>query len=518
MQRVSDAWKAAGYAFIGLSAIFVLWFTTTFCFSTKLWLLAPDPTYAYLLNGLNVATLHGVGHTDHPGTVLQILCGVLLRIFYFFAPDFNSNDFISSVLTHPEWYLKNIFTSFFVLQSLILTVVAASAWRSFHNVALLIVILTGLFSTPRLIAIQAPFLRPEILIPSLLLLLMLATLMRWRENTLNPSTPSRRLAWSVGVLTGLAFFTKVTCFPVFCASFFFWKDWKSRCRYLAGFVIIVLICLPFIWLRLGSAISWFIGLALHDGHYGSGSATILSPARFYTNMITIVFSNYNIVVLLVLTLVGLFILRKERHSLGWKISALYMLSIIIIMTLTAKHYNAHYLIAIYMPAFFVPCAYIAMSKEKWKLVALCTICSCIFFMSCNILYGRIAISSNSAAFSGKFAYYDFDNFKEKIIVESYHSYTISYGMSFGNDFTRNRYGERLRTIYNNVFTYNIGKNQFSHFGKPISFEDMALQGDIVIRGNRIKTNGVVNNLILGAEIASFPEGDALYTLTGVKQK
>ena len=38
------------------------------------WDLNYDPSYAYLLNGLNLSLSHGnVGHTDHPGRDLKLL-------------------------------------------------------------------------------------------------------------------------------------------------------------------------------------------------------------------------------------------------------------------------------------------------------------------------------------------------------------------------------------------------------------------------------------------------------------
>jgi len=516
MQTTFDARKITGYVFIGISAVFVFYVSTTICFSTKYWLLEPDPTFPYLLNGLNIATLHGVGHTDHPGTVLQILCAILLRIFYFCVPDANTNDIVRSVLSNPEWYLKNIYISFFAIQSIILAAVAARIWSSFNNVTLLIVILTGLFVSPQLLSMQADSLRPEILIPSLLLLLTLATLKRWRENTLNPPIPSRTLTWSAGALAGAALFTKATCFPVFCVSFLFWKDWKSRWYYVAGFACIALICLPLIWPKLYETLSWFSSLALHEGKYGSGSATILSPTLFTANITTILSSNISTAALLALTIAGLFVYRKERHSLGWKIAALYMLSIIIIVALVAKHYAQHYLIAVYITAFFVPFVYIAQTKKVYLKLVTCIFCVFLFFVSCNTLYNK-SNAIDKSAFTGNSFHYDDTIFQNYTIVESYRTYTKIYALSFGNTYSNGQYGELLRSIYTHCFEYNIWNKQFYHFQKHVSFEEIASSGrPVIIRGTNLKRDNYGKNLILGKEITAFPEGDVMYEFSGVK--
>lgn len=434
MQHLADARRLIGCVFIGFGAVFVLYVTTTYCFSTQTWLLGgSDGTYSYLLNGLNVATLHSVGHTDHPGTVLQILCGV---------------------------------------------------W-------------------------------PEILIPSLFLLLTLVTLKRWREDSLDVPVPSRTLALMAGILTGAALFTKITFFPIFGASFFFWKDKKSRWCYILGFACVMLICVPFFWDLLGRTVSWFIGLALHAGHYGSGQATIVDPATFYANIREIISSNIPIAGLFVMTLCGLLIFRNERHKLGWKMPALYTLAVAILIVIAAKHYMPRYLLPIILTCFFMPLICCTQLKRGIpSKIVVCIICCLFIFSSSYKLYTNSTVISR---FSGNYANYDDNIFQGKNIVESYNTYTISYGFSLGSAFSKNRHGELLREIYPNIFDYNIWNKQFYHFGKHVSFEEIASRGPVMIRGNNLK-GPPGEALILGEKIASFPEGDMMYELRGEKKQ
>ena len=44
-----------------------------------------DPSYAYLLNGLNLSLTHGnVGHIDHPGTTVQVMAAFIIKVTYQF--------------------------------------------------------------------------------------------------------------------------------------------------------------------------------------------------------------------------------------------------------------------------------------------------------------------------------------------------------------------------------------------------------------------------------------------------
>ena len=521
MQLAASTRKAIGYVLIGFSVIFFLWSSTAYCFSSKRWLLIGDATYAYLLNGLNIATLYGVYHTDHPGTVLQILCAIWLRIYYFFAPDANTNTLVVSVLTHPEWYLRNIFTSVFVLQAIILAGVAAWVWSVFKNFALLIVILVSPFISPQLIITQSEELWPEILIPSLCLLLALVTLMRWRENALNSPIPSRVLAWSSGAVTGLAIFTKITCLPIFFMSFFFWKDKRSRLYYLAGFACIALICLPPIWNELGRTLSWFIALASHEGHYGKGPVGVISPTIFYENMVKMFSFNIPFAILLILNLAGLFVLRKKKSSFGWKISMLYMLSMIILLVLIGKHYRSRYLMPLYFLNLFIPLIYLIQTEKVYNKIFVYMICLFLLFSSCYTLYNN-ATTTARELFTGKFAGYDDPVFDGKTIVESFNTFTISHGLSVGNHYVEGRYGEILRALYPRIFTYNIWANQFHHFEKLVPFSLIASGQPVIIRGDRLTTNNpehvdYTSRLILGKKITSFPEGDRVYELLEVKR-
>ena len=65
-----------------------------------------DPGYAYLMNGLTFATGSlDIGHTDHPGTSLQLICALIIKITGFIR---GADDLPTDVITNAELYLHVI--------------------------------------------------------------------------------------------------------------------------------------------------------------------------------------------------------------------------------------------------------------------------------------------------------------------------------------------------------------------------------------------------------------------------
>ncbi len=62
-----------------------------------------DPGYVYLVNSINLMEFENIGHTDHPGTTLQIFGAVILKIIFWGKSDAQILDIVFS---NPELYLN----------------------------------------------------------------------------------------------------------------------------------------------------------------------------------------------------------------------------------------------------------------------------------------------------------------------------------------------------------------------------------------------------------------------------
>src|SRR5712691_3293868 len=64
-----------------------------------------DPSYPYLLNSLNISNLHRPNHIDHPGTPIQTIGAVAIRVL---NPTADESTRAREVLKNPEVYLRLI--------------------------------------------------------------------------------------------------------------------------------------------------------------------------------------------------------------------------------------------------------------------------------------------------------------------------------------------------------------------------------------------------------------------------
>lgn len=78
------------------------------------WRQLPDPIYQYLLNGVAITTGVIPGHTDHPGTSMQWLMGLIQWLSFQIAGQ--GESYVADVVARPEWYLTIDASVLIVLQ------------------------------------------------------------------------------------------------------------------------------------------------------------------------------------------------------------------------------------------------------------------------------------------------------------------------------------------------------------------------------------------------------------------
>jgi len=64
-----------------------------------------DPSYLYLFNGLNIATLQPAAHVDNPGTTTQLFSALAIRVTSFIK---GTDDIQKDIILHPEEYINII--------------------------------------------------------------------------------------------------------------------------------------------------------------------------------------------------------------------------------------------------------------------------------------------------------------------------------------------------------------------------------------------------------------------------
>lgn len=172
------------------------------------WRQLPDPIYQYLLNGVAITSGVTPGHTDHPGTSMQWLMGLIQWVSFHIAG--RSEDFAADVVGNPEWYLT---IDAYVLIFLQLIAFVYASWRLARYVGVKAVFVFQamvLAAVPVFLFTIYPVPENLVWLCTLTLIGLLAPLARM------PRTPIGLVAlFAIGIVLAVGATAKIIFLPVF---------------------------------------------------------------------------------------------------------------------------------------------------------------------------------------------------------------------------------------------------------------------------------------------------------------
>ncbi|MDO8944824.1 MAG: hypothetical protein Q7U75_16710, partial [Desulfobacterales bacterium] len=170
-----------------------------------------DCAYQYLFNGAGLMKGYNPFHTDHPGTPVQILTGLISILSWSIARlcGLTSLAFPASVAANPEEYLRVIMTAFLVMNCMAVYWLGAAIARSTH------IVIAGIASQTGYFLFGPLFPRIFHAAPEAILCLSATALMSVLAPVLFADRDcSDRRAGAVGFFIGLGVACKVTFFPL----------------------------------------------------------------------------------------------------------------------------------------------------------------------------------------------------------------------------------------------------------------------------------------------------------------
>ena len=302
-----------------------------------------DPEYIYLISGMNCATLdfNLIGHIDHPGTPLQLLTGLFIRIIHLFT---GQQDIRPDVIAHPELYLALssvmlAFLTFFVLLRLGLL-----TFRYTSDILGTIVLQTSYFFSGVGAGILARY-SPDRLIPVIIVIFFII----YVKYLYDRGFTTNKFALFSGLVMGAGLMTKFNFAPLLILPLVLIPGWKYRGRYLLSLLgSTILFFLP-ISSRFQEFWKIMKNLVTHSGLYGSGERELVDTSSFLGNIFEILQNNPSFTVALILSAVAIVLLgtRKNwrtasRQEYLFLISSLF--TIVVGLAVTAKHYKGYYAI------------------------------------------------------------------------------------------------------------------------------------------------------------------------------
>ncbi|HPT13163.1 MAG TPA: hypothetical protein PK796_00135, partial [Bacteroidales bacterium] len=306
-----------------------------------------DPEYAYLLNGINIANLKSVGHTDNPGTPVQMYSAVVLRVAHFL--NFSEKaELQKAVLSNPDYYVELERRISVIINALMMLFMGIVVYRLLKNLWLSFILQVTPFLSSNLIEHAWTKVSPEpVLIFTVMALIIILVIYYCSKNKQNRWYP-----WIFGAVVGFGLATKATFIPLVVVPFILLEGWRLKWIYIAALVpAFILFTAPAIP-QYPHMAKWFLGLSTHTGTYGQGGTGIIDPLQYISALGSIVENNLAMVLVIVAAAIFLFLMflkgdfrSQIKNNYEIRIILALLAAQVLGILMVAKHYHAnHYLI------------------------------------------------------------------------------------------------------------------------------------------------------------------------------
>ncbi len=432
-----------------------------------------DPSYAYLMNSLRIAEGASPGHTDHPGTPLQLFGAACLHAFH---PEASAQERADAVLDDPDAYHRSIVRS-----------VAALVVVSWLTMGLIFWWGTG--SLPVALACQSMplgFAQTYYALGTLTPELLFFALGGWLGCLVAFVTMggARRNRWGFAVLGGLflstAIMTKLNWLPLAAVVMLFPATWRERIRVLLVAVACGLAWAFLIRSQLPYTIWWVASVAVHSEKYGRGSIGFPACSVFFKNVMHLGLGETMHLLLGLMSLPLLFAWRasvraaREIPTRYSHLLVLLLLGCVGVVLLAAKHPAEHYVLPIAAGSSSVAFAALAGLRaveqaERWRwsrfvpiLLLLAVACSGPFLFEATKAEVGGKLRSLKLGVAGANA--------QPIglrRLEYYRADSPAYALYFGNSYAHNGYSSLLQKRYPAAAFLNVFSGQIEGFGTRI---------------------------------------------------
>lgn len=437
-----------------------------------------DPSYIYLINSLNLSQFnnYGVGHIDHPGTTVQIIGAVVVRIVHTFQ---NAHiNIITDVFSRPEFFLSKINTVFVIMTGAALFILGFSVYVTLNNIFAALSLQTTPFYFLIIYTALSNVSPEPLLIFTIVLFIAVAVCYSSNQNLSGKNSLKYVIAFSL--LSGFGLATKLTFFPFLIIPMLLIKRVSTNFLYLVSTLVAFLIFVSSVisTQNIEYFLYWIETLTTHSGIYGTGPENYIDVPTFIKNLNTIFISEFIfsfsyalMFVLLILQFFGKF-KRQIRTNKYYKL----LIGIFIVLTiqvlLVAKHYGPHYLLPAFMlsvPGLFVINSIIADLFPKYfvkkEFIYLFLILFCFLCIKMNSIINEINLNTQRRNESYKLVNYLENNCKNSFIINSYGSSSKEFGLFLGVYYSgsqKSRYLLELRNQFPNYLHYNKFSEDFNY--------------------------------------------------------
>jgi hypothetical protein len=474
-----------------------------------------DPEYAYLLNALNLAQLHPVGHSDHPGTPVQILGAIILRAVYPLLSQ--EEDLARAVLRDPEAYLNGMNATFLAINTGMLLALGIGSYRVTRSLGLALLLQLSPFLSATILMHGLTRVSPEpLLLCAVLLLLMV--LVRIAFSHVPGQTTHAVYA---ALVAGFGIAAKLDFLPLVLIPLIALRSWLDRGLFIVGTSASFLVFTAPIMDRYGSLAAFAYRLLTRAGNYGTGSVGFTDRDTLWANAQTLASVDPAFLVILGVAS-GLIIVRliTKRPGNGADSDTVLRMLVAVVSAqaigflVAAKYGKPHYLLPeLCLISFTIMLFRQAADLLPSRAVRWCRAPAGAILVGALIMAAGVSTAVRLVDVQQARNSY-IQNYRTlRAMIEAAYSNHIRvtyYGASsplfalfFGDQWSGLRYGGLLREIYGPAYFYNVwvGESYFAVLGWK---DEFSMEAFVEQYGDRMLFHGapIEHAFLTGEETGS----------------
>lgn len=460
-----------------------------------------DPSYVYLLNFLNLATGQFAGHVEHPGTPLHVIGAVIIKFYHLL---FGKADITTDVLTRPEIYLRAVNFSVLLLNAFVLFLLGLNIYRIYKN------IYAGIFmQLCPFISINVFMQFSDVNSESFIgVPVMLMLIYAFRYIDLNSADGKKDMRYIIifSMITGLGICTKIILFPLILIPLLLFKKFSHKLIliFLSGVSFFIFFIPGIVEYRY--FLEWIGKLFFKSGMYGGGEEGILNPAKFISNLQTIISTEKLFALVIFITFIFLvysYIKFRRTSKDGeilfdnsdkyYRLLTGLFLAISAGTLMIAKHYVSRYMISYLMltvPVLFL-LVYISYKTGAFNFksfkVSFSTVLIVLIIMTIALNFRKYLFTyeDNIIEKNNSMIIHDIvkKNYADDILIFGHMEINQSTALHFGTSFTGRMnviYKKKLNELYPNQIICNIIHDQLYLLSRSKDLEGMLTSGKRII--------------------------------------
>ncbi len=465
-----------------------------------------DPSYVYLFNSINLNYGYVPGHIDHPGTILQYLGVIIIKITYWVSG--TKTTIIEDVVAQPEKYLSILSNVIIVFNVLAFFVIALLADRYLKRIWIGIYLqLIPLFFIDISVFYIYKIMAESMLWVFATYLAFLCIIFWFKKPEV---TNQNKCIFAFSLVVALGIITKFTFMPFAIIPLFLIQNNRKKGYYILITVLLfILIALPALF-SYKYIFDWISSLLIHSGHYGTGKVDVILNANAFLSSLETIITSYLLFPIIIVVISGLIWLLKYKEFnhrnalLNKKILLFFLfffLMVIVNSLLVAKHYDPRYLTIIICFSFgILPVFYLFLQEIfKDKLGIQKIINSLCIIMIVGMLYGTHTFNDGIVMLEQNKQKRTELNDKilkakeEKTIVIYYYAnsspmFALAFGISFGG-IMKDTYAYYTQKLNPDMIELNITNNKCYVWSKPIPISKIIEQKKrIFLQGSILPEN------------------------------